>query len=89
MKHGAEWFRRPLIGKDQRDFVYRVDVFGSNDATHVDVAEEGDLFFHFVGQRPLGAAEEHIGLNTDGAQFLDAVLSGLGLEFLRGGDPGN
>ena len=42
-----------------------------------------------VGQKTLGAAEQNIGLDTDGAQFLHAVLRGLGLQFLRGVDPGH
>ena len=37
----------------------------------------------------VAAAEEDVGLDADGEQFLDGVLRGLGFELLRGGDPGN
>ncbi len=40
-----------------------------------------------VGQKTLRAAEQDIGLDTDGAQFFHAVLRGFGLQFLRGVDP--
>ena len=33
------------------------------------------------------AADQDIGLDTDGAQFLHAVLGRLGLQLLRRGDP--
>ena len=35
----------------------------------------------------VAAAEQDVGLNTDGPQFLDAVLRGFGFQFLRGGNP--
>ena len=38
-------------------------------------------------QGVLRAAEQDIGLNADGEQFLDGVLRGLGLQLLGGGDP--
>ena len=41
------------------------------------------------GNDALGAAQQDIGLDTDRAQFLHAVLRGLGLQLLRGGDPGH
>ena len=47
------------------------------------------LSFISVGQKTFGAAEQDIGLDTDGAQFLHAVLRGLGFEFLRRVDPGH
>ena len=37
----------------------------------------------------IAAAQQDVGLNTDGAQLLDAVLRGLGLQLLRRGDPGH
>ena len=45
------------------------------------------LSFMSVGQETLGAAQQDIRLDTDGAQFLHAVLRGFGLQFLRGVDP--
>ena len=35
----------------------------------------------------LRAAQQDVGLDADGEQFLDRVLRGLGLQLLRGGDP--
>ena len=47
--------------------------------------------FCFISRRQgaVGAAEQDVGLDADGEQLLDGVLGGLGLEFLRGGDPGH
>ena len=47
--------------------------------------------FSFIsgGMKRSAAAQQDVGLDTDGAQFLDAVLGRLGLQFLRGGDPGH
>ena len=54
-----------------------------------DVAEEGDLALELAGERAVGAAEEDVGLDADGEHLLDGVLGGLGLQLLRGGDPGD
>ena len=78
-----------LFGEDQRDFVDRIYVFGGDDRFRIHVAEERNLVLHVGRQKALGAAKKNIGLNTDGAQFFDAVLRGLGFQFLRGGDPRN
>ena len=45
--------------------------------------------FTSCGRSALRAAEQNVGLNTDGAQLFDAVLGGLCLQFLCGGDPRN
>ena len=54
-----------------------------------DVAEGGDLLLDLAAEVAVGAAEQDVGLDADGEQLLDGVLRGLGLELLRGGDPGN
>ena len=41
------------------------------------------------GNGAVGAAEQDVGLDADGEHLLDGVLGGLGLELLRGGDPGD
>jgi hypothetical protein len=51
------------------------------------VAEERDLLLHALRQRPVGAAQEHVGLDADLPQLLHGVLGGLGLELARGADP--
>jgi hypothetical protein len=51
--------------------------------------EEGDFVAHLAGDGAVGAAEEDVGLDTDGEHLLDGVLGGLGLELLCGGNPGD
>ena len=58
-------------------------VFGSN------VTEQGDLFSNLLGNFMVGAAHDEIGLNTDGTQFLNAVLRGLGFNLVSCGDVRN
>ena len=53
-----------------------------------DVAEEGDLLAQLLGHGVVGAADDHIRLDTDAAQLLDAVLDGLGLQLAGGADVG-
>ena len=77
----------PCSANTSGTFVDALDIARGDDGERIDVAEERDLFLHVARQRALAAAQQDVGLNTDGAQFLDAVLGGLGLEFLRGGDP--
>ena len=74
-------------GERHRHLVDRLHVARGHHGFHVHVAEQRDLLLHVLRDEALGAAEQNIGLDTDGAQFLDAVLGGLGLQFLRGGDP--
>jgi len=52
-------------------------------------AEERDLVFQGAGNVLLGATDQHIGLNAQGPQFLDAVLGGFGFQFARGLDVGH
>ncbi len=65
------------------------DVESGDDGGLFDVAEGGDLRAHFAGNGAVGAAKEDVGLDADREHLLDGVLGGLGLEFLRGGDPGD
>ena len=51
-----------------------------------DVGEERDLPALVVRQRAVGAAQQHVGLDTDLAQLLHRVLRGLGLDLAGGGD---
>ena len=76
-------------GEGERDLVDAGDVAGGDDGGLFDVAEEGDLLAHLAGDGAVGAAEEDVGLDADGEHLFDGVLGGLGLEFLRGGDPGD
>ena len=55
----------------------------------IHVAEQRDFILDVLGQEAFGAAQQDVGLDTDGAQFLHAVLGRLGLELLGRGDPGH
>ncbi len=55
-------------------------------ASTCDVGEQRDLAALVVRQRAVGAAQQHVGLDTDLAQFLDRVLGRLGLDLAGRGD---
>jgi hypothetical protein len=50
------------------------------------VGEQRDLAALAIGQRLLAAAQQHVGLDADAAQFLHRVLGRLGLQLARGRD---
>ena len=70
-----------LFGEIERHLVDARDVARGDDRLFVDVTEERDLPLHVVVERPIGPAEQHIGLDTDRPQVAHAVLRGFGLEF--------
>ncbi len=76
-----------LCLKGERQFINVGDVARGDDGALFHVAEGGDLAAHLTGQVALAAAQQDVRLNADGKHLLDGVLRGLGLEFLRGGDP--
>src|SRR5579859_4900071 len=78
-----------LTGEYQWHFVHRFHITGGDDGFGFHVAEERDFFLDVFGQEPLGAAQQDVWLDTDGAQFFHAVLRGLGFQLLGGGDPGH
>ncbi len=82
-------FVHALLGEHQRHFVHRVHVAGRDHRFHVHVAEQRDLFLHVVRQIALAAAQQHVGLDTERAQLLHAMLRGLGFQLLRRRDPGD
>src|SRR5208337_4235010 len=65
------------------------DGSSSDDGLLLDVTEGGDLLFNLAAEGAVGATEQNVGLDSDGEQFLDGVLRGLGLELLRGYDEGD
>ena len=79
----------PSCGKAERHFVDGGHGFGADDGLLFHVAEGGDLLLDLAAQGAVGAAEQDVGLDADREQFFDRVLRGLGLQLLRGGDPGN
>ena len=64
-----------------------VEVDGGDHRLFRHVGKQCDLASLAVRQRLLAAADQHVGLNADAAQFLHRMLGGLGLEFTGGGDP--
>ena len=68
---------------------HRVDVVGVARLDHrilAHIAEQAELAPLLARDRPVGAAQEDIGLDADGAQLLDRVLGRLGLQLARRGD---
>ena len=72
-----------------RHLVDRGDVERLDHSFGPDIAEERDLAPLVARQRPLAAAEQHVGLDADRAQLLDRVLGRLGLELARARDEGH
>ena len=68
------------------DLVDGVDVFQRDHRTFFDVGEQRDLATRRGIDRVVGAADQHIGLQADGAQLLDRVLGRLGLGLAGSGD---
>ena len=68
----------------QRHLIERFGVEVLDDEFGGDVAKQRELFAHFRRDGIIAAADEHAGMDAHALQFLDGVLRGLGLEFLRG-----
>ena len=69
-----------VLGQPQRHFVDREFlVHLLDDGLRFDVAKQRDLLAVFAAQRPLGAHDQDVGLDTDLPQLADAVLRRLGL----------
>ena len=88
---GAEGLRvEPLLREFDGHLVDGVaDVALLDDAPLGDVAE-GREFAQVLGLQPaLGAADEEVGLDADGAQDADGLLRGLGLELPGGPEVGH
>ena len=75
-----------LLVQHHRDLVDRIHVPGRDHRLLLHVAEQRDLAPVVLGQRPVGAAQHHVGLDADLAQLLDRVLGRLGLDLARRGD---
>jgi len=73
-------FIETLLVQQHRYLVDVVGVDARDDRALLDVGEQRDLAALFVGQGILAAAQQHVGLDTNAAQFLDGVLRGLGLD---------
>ena len=65
-----------------------IDIARLDDSTFAHVAEQAELAPLFLRNRPVGAAQQDIGLDADRAQFLDGMLGWFGLQFARARDEG-
>ena len=72
-----------LVVQHRRDVVDARHVHGVDDRVLVDVAHERDLALVRLGDGPVAAQHEGIGLDADRAQGRDGVLGGLGLLLAR------
>ncbi len=71
-----------------RHLVDRVRGLEWDNGLNVYVSEERDLLTNVIGDGVVGAADDEVGADTDPAQLVDAVLSGLRLELVRRADMG-
>jgi hypothetical protein len=87
----VEIFQRQLVhsllGEVQGHLIDRSHVFGGDHRPLLEIAEERDLALDLVGEEAIGAAQQNVGLDADGEQFLDRVLGRLGLQLLGSTDP--
>ena len=79
----------PLAAEHERHLVDGRDVARGDHLPGVDVAEEGDLLLHLLGQGAVDAAEQDVGRDADLAQLAHRVLGRLGLQLVGGGDVGH
>src|SRR3954464_141209 len=79
----------PFLVQRERQLVYGGDVHAGEYGSRLDRAEERDLVLDVLPERPVGAAEEDVGLDADLAQLHHAVLGGLRLHLVRRGDVGD
>ena len=64
----------------ERQFINVFYVHGREHGVGVHVAEKRDLFLDVAAEIDFATADDDVGLDADGAQFLDAVLGGLGFD---------
>ena len=69
--------------------VDRAEIERRDDAFRPHVAEQSDLASFVIGNGMGRAAQKHIGLDTDGTQFLHRMLGRLGLQLARRFDVGH
>ena len=75
-----------LLVQHERDLVEVAGVGGVDHGVARHVAQVGDLALERVGERPLAAAHDGVGLDAAAAQLGDRVLRGLGLLLARRAD---
>ena len=79
----------PLLVQHQRNAIDGIGILQRDDRTLFDVGEQRDLAPLALLELDFAAADQDIGLDTDRAQLLDAVLGRLGLGLAGGLDVGH
>ena len=82
-QHDGHFLVEAFVVEFERNLIHVFDVHRREHRVFVHVAEQGDLALDLGRDGLLAAAEDDVGLNADGQQFLDAVLGGLGFVFAR------
>ena len=78
-----------FIGKDQRHFIDRRDIFGGDYRVLFDVAEECDFRFDLLGEEAISPAEQDVGLNPHAQKLFYRVLRWFCLQLAGCADPGD
>ena len=78
-----------LAVQDRRHLVDAGGILALDNGGGLDIAHESDLALEALGQGPVGAQHERIGLNADRTQRRHRMLGGLGLELTGCGQEGN
>ena len=79
----------PLLVEDERDLVDVVGVDRRHHRLDGHVAQQRDLALEVVGDHPVRAAHDDVGLDAPAAQLGDRVLGGLGLLLAGRAEVGN
>ncbi len=79
---------QPFVVIGQRRLIDRFEVIGRDDILFAHIAKQADFLALFFGDRMFGAADQHVRLQADGAQFLDRVLRRFGFQLSRSGQIG-
>ncbi len=82
-------FIQPLLVERLGDGIDMIGVNHLDDIFFFNVAEQGNLLLHVLGEFTVTAAEQDIGLDTDLAQLHDGVLGRLGLKLTGGANVWN
>src|ERR1035441_8289784 len=80
LEQAEDDFVHALGGETHRYGIHALDVARRDHRAHVHVAEQGDFLLHLLRDEALAAAQQNIGLDTEGAQFLHAMLGGQGTD---------
>ena len=72
---------QPFLPEHDRHLIDRLHILGRDDRPLLHVTKQGDLLLEVRRKIAIGATQQDVGLNTDLAQLVHGMLSGLGLQF--------